>query len=78
MLSRSASCRDNLVIGIVYAFSHIAGSIAAKGWKRIEGDQKVMRIARFNPKARGIVCAVKRANVIGARDQRTTSGQRAS
>jgi len=25
-------------------------------------------------KARGIVCAVKRANVIGARDQRTTSG----
>jgi hypothetical protein len=34
----------------------------------------VMRIARFDPKARGIVCAVKRANVIGARDQRTTSG----
>jgi hypothetical protein len=33
-----------------------------------------MRIARFDPKARGIVCAVKRANVIGARDQRTTSG----
>jgi hypothetical protein len=25
MLSRSASCRDNLVMGIVYAFSHIAG-----------------------------------------------------
>jgi hypothetical protein len=24
-----------------------------------------MRIARFDPKARGIVCAVKRANVIG-------------
>ena len=33
-----------------------------------------MRIARFDPKARGIVCAVKRENVIGARDQRTTSG----
>src|ERR1700704_469780 len=47
---------------------------AAKGCKRIEGDQEVMRRARFDPKARGIVCAVKRANVIGARDQRTTSG----
>ena len=33
-----------------------------------------MQIARIDPKARGIVCAVKRANVIGARDQRTTSG----
>ena len=33
-----------------------------------------MRRARFDPKARGIVCAVKRANVIGAMDQRTTSG----
>jgi ABC-2 type transport system ATP-binding protein len=32
------------------------------------------RIARFDPKARGIVCAFKRENVIGARDQRTTSG----
>jgi hypothetical protein len=29
---------------------------------------------RIDPKARGLVCAVKRANVIGARDQRTTSG----
>jgi hypothetical protein len=34
----------------------------------------VMRRARFDPKARGIDCAVKRDNVIGARDQRTTSG----
>jgi hypothetical protein len=33
-----------------------------------------MRRARFDPKARGIDCAVKRDNVIGARDQRTTSG----
>src|ERR1700726_986449 len=33
-----------------------------------------MRRKRFDPKARGIVCAVKRANVIGAMDQRTTSG----
>jgi hypothetical protein len=27
-----------------------------------------------DPKARGLVCAVKRDNVIGARDERTTSG----
>ena len=47
---------------------------AAKDYTRIEGDQEVMRRARYDPKARGIVCAVKRANVIGARDQRTTSG----
>jgi hypothetical protein len=33
-----------------------------------------MQIARFDPKARGIDCAVKRDNVIGAKDQRTTSG----
>src|ERR1700730_4901523 len=33
-----------------------------------------MRRKRIDPKARGLVCAVKRANVIGARDQRTTSG----
>jgi hypothetical protein len=33
-----------------------------------------MRRAQFDPKARGIDCAVKRDNVIGARDQRTTSG----
>jgi hypothetical protein len=33
-----------------------------------------MRRKRIDPKARGRVCAVKRANVIGARDQRTTSG----
>jgi hypothetical protein len=33
-----------------------------------------MRRARFDPKARGIDCAIKRDNVIGARDQRTTSG----
>ena len=33
-----------------------------------------MRRKRIDPKARGIVCAVKRANVIGAKDQRTTSG----
>ena len=46
----------------------------AKGCTRIEGDQEVMRRARIDPKARGLVCAVKRANVIGARDQRTTSG----
>ena len=42
--------------------------------KKIEGDQEVMRRARFDPKARGIDCAVKRDNVIGAKDQRTTSG----
>jgi hypothetical protein len=36
-------------------------SSAAKGCKRIEGDQEVMQIARIDPKARGIVCAVKRA-----------------
>src|SRR3982074_1561515 len=53
-------------------------SSAAKGCKRIEGDQEVMRRKRFDPKARGIDCAVKRDNVIGARDQRTTSGPRAS
>jgi hypothetical protein len=29
---------------------------------------------RIDPEARGIVCAVKRADVIGATDQRTTSG----
>jgi hypothetical protein len=29
---------------------------------------------RIDPEARGIVRAVKRANVIGAKDQRTTSG----
>jgi len=34
-----------------------------------------MRRKRIDLKARGIVCAVKRANVIGARDQRTTSGR---
>jgi hypothetical protein len=34
----------------------------------------VMRRARFDPKARGIDCAVKRDNVIGAKDQRTTQG----
>ncbi len=28
---------------------------------------------RIGPEARGFVCAVKRANVIGATDQRTTS-----
>ena len=33
-----------------------------------------MRRKRIDLKARGIVCAVKRANVIGATDQRTTSG----
>ena len=33
-----------------------------------------MRRERLDLKARGIVCAVKRANVIGASDQRTTSG----
>jgi hypothetical protein len=33
-----------------------------------------MRRARFDPNARGIDCAAKRDNVIGARDQRTTSG----
>jgi hypothetical protein len=49
-------------------------SSAAKGCTRIEGDQEVMRRARFDPKARGIDCAIKRDNVIGARDQRTTSG----
>jgi hypothetical protein len=49
-------------------------SSAAKGCTRIEGDQEVMRRKRIDLKARGIVCAVKRANVIGARDQRTTSG----
>jgi hypothetical protein len=32
-----------------------------------------MRRKRIDLKARGIVCADKRANVIGARDQRTTS-----
>jgi hypothetical protein len=33
-----------------------------------------MRRKRIDPEARGIVCAEKRANVIGATDQRTTSG----
>jgi len=33
-----------------------------------------MRSARFDPEARGIDCAVKRDNVIGARDQQATSG----
>ncbi|MGC2223145.1 MAG: hypothetical protein WA624_12645 [Methylocella sp.] len=46
----------------------------AKGCTRIEGDQEVTRRKRFDPKARGLVGAVKCANVIGARDQRTTSG----
>ena len=45
-----------------------------KGCTRIEGDQEVMRRKRIDLKARGIVCAIKRANVIGAKDQRTTSG----
>ena len=35
---------------------------------------QVMRRKRIDLKARGIVCAVKRANVMGAKDQRTTSG----
>jgi hypothetical protein len=39
-------------------------------------DQEVMRRKRIDPKARGIVCAVKRDNVIGASDERTTSGPR--
>jgi hypothetical protein len=34
----------------------------------------VMRRARYDPKARGLVYAIKRENVIGARNQRTTSG----
>ena len=42
--------------------------------RAIEGDQEVMRRKRIDPKARGLVCAVKRANVNRARDQRTTSG----
>jgi hypothetical protein len=51
-------------------------SSAAKGCKTIEGDQEVMLRKRFDLKARGIDCAVKRDNVSGARDQRTTSGPR--
>jgi hypothetical protein len=33
-----------------------------------------MRRKRIDPKARGIVCAIKRAYVVEAKDQRTTSG----
>jgi hypothetical protein len=33
-----------------------------------------MRRKAVDPEARGFVCAVKRAAVIGAKDQRTTSG----
>ena len=33
-----------------------------------------MRRERLDLKARGIVCAVERDNVIGAKDRRTTSG----
>ena len=33
-----------------------------------------MRGKRIDPEARDIVCAVKRAALIGAKDQRTTSG----
>ena len=51
-----------------------ADIVSSQGLTRIEGDKEVVRRARFDPKARGIVCAVKRANVIGAMDQRTTSG----
>jgi hypothetical protein len=51
-----------------------ADIVSGQGCTRIEGDQEVMRRKRIDPKARGLVCAVKRANVIGARDQRTTSG----
>jgi hypothetical protein len=36
-----------------------------------------MRRAPFDPDARGIDCAVKRDDVIGARDLRTLQGQRA-
>jgi len=51
-----------------------ADIVSGQGLHKNRGDKEVMRIARFDPKARGIVCAVKRANVIGAMDQRTTSG----
>jgi hypothetical protein len=45
-----------------------------KGCNRIEGDKEVMRRERTDLIARGIVCAVERDNVIGAKDPRTTSG----
>ena len=57
-----------------HGFAVTTADIVSGHCKRIEGDQEVMRIARFDPKARGIGCAVKRDNVIGAKDQRTTSG----
>jgi hypothetical protein len=40
-----------------------------------EGDHEVMRRKRIDLKARGLVCAVKRANVIAARNQRRPAGR---
>jgi hypothetical protein len=39
-----------------------AGIVSSQGLQKNRGDQEVMRRARLDPKARGLVCAVKRAN----------------
>jgi hypothetical protein len=42
----------------------------------VEGDQEVMRRKRIDPEARGVVCTVKRAHVMGQRISGQHQGQR--
>jgi hypothetical protein len=83
-LVRVSAAEDDEIVGKGVSGGHRAGERHRSRQHRTglptrrACDQEVMRIARFDPNARGIDCAAKRENVIGARDQRTTSGQWAS
>ena len=67
---------DQAPTAIIGCPHHHAGSGLRSRWRfGSQGDdEKVMRRARFDPKAGGIDGAVTRDNLIGATDQRTTSG----